>query len=157
MQHSPAGRLPRFSTPAILLAGLLLAFLPGIGPTGKTAADDLESPLPRAPHGTPFTFDIIESLDAAYLGDTPSHVGRDGGLEFRPNVALGDPVFRTEATVAEADGEARALRIGSVTRVVWERVSGSLTVEFDPEPFVRIAVGDEVFVDLNPAPQTARP
>jgi len=25
-------------------------------------------------------------------------------------------------------------------------------VEFDPEPFVRIAVGDEVWIDLNPAP-----
>jgi len=49
------------------------------------------------------------------------------------------------------------VRIGSVTRVVWERVSRSLTVEFDPEPFVRIAVGDEVFVDLNPAPPASRP
>jgi hypothetical protein len=49
------------------------------------------------------------------------------------------------------------VQIGRVTRVVWERVSGGLTVEFDPEPFVRIAVGDEVFVDLNPAPPTSRP
>ncbi len=145
---------PRLRTLAILLGGLLLACLAGIAPTSKTVADDLEAPLPRAPHGTPFTFDIIESLDAAYLGDTPSHVGRDGGLEFRPNVALGDPVYRE---VAKAGEEPQAVRVGSVTRVVWERVSRSLTVEFDPEPFVRIAVGDEVFVDLNPAPPTARP
>lgn len=144
----------RRSALAILLGGLLLACLTGIGPTDAAVADDLEAPRPRAPHGTPFTFEVIESLDAAYLGDTPSHVGRDGGLEFRPNVALGDPVFRM---VADAGEEARGVRIGSVTRVVWERVSGSLTVEFDPEPLVRIAVGDEVFVDLNPAPPTARP
>lgn len=151
--HQPqVGR--RRSMLAILIGGLLLACLPGLGPISATVADDIESPLPRAPHGTPFTFEVIESLDAAYLGDTPSHVGRDGGLEFRPNIALGDPVFRM---VAEAGDEARAMRIGSVTRVVWERVSGSLTVEFDPEPLVRVAVGDEVFVDLNPAPSTARP
>ena len=42
--------------------------------------------------------------------------------------------------------------IGKVTLVQWDRVSGSLTVEFDPEPLHRIAVGDEVWVDLNPAP-----
>ena len=153
--HQPQpGR--RRSTLAILIGGLLLACLPGIDPISPTVADDLETPLtrPRAPHGTPFTFEVIESLDAAYLGDTPSHVGRDGGLEFRPNVALGDPVFRM---VAEAGDESRAVRIGRVTRVVWERVSGGLTVEFDPEPFVRIAVGDEVFVDLNPAPPTPQP
>jgi hypothetical protein len=48
--------------------------------------------------------------------------------------------------------------IGRVTLVQWDRVSGSLTVEFDPEPLHRIAVGDEVWVDLNPVPsQPATP
>jgi hypothetical protein len=42
--------------------------------------------------------------------------------------------------------------VGTVTRAVWDRVSGGLTVEFDPAPLTRIAVGDEVWVDLNPAP-----
>ena len=137
----------------ILGAGLW-ACLPGIDPVDRSVAEDLEATLTRAPHGTPFTFEVIESLDAAYLGDTPSHVGRDGGLDFRPNVALGDPVYRM---VAEANEAARGVRIGRVTRVVWERVSGSLSVEFDPEPFIRVAVGDEVFVDLNPAPPVATP
>lgn len=106
-------------------------------------------PLPRAPEGTPFVFEVIESVDAAYLGDTPSHVGRSGGLEFRPNVALGDPVYRVIG-----EGESRkSVRIGRVSRVVWERVSGSLTVEVDPDPLVRVAVGDEVWIDLNPAPR----
>jgi hypothetical protein len=86
---------------------------------------------------------VIESHDAAYLGDTPGHMGRDGGLKFRPNVALGDGVFRT-------DGD-KTTRIGVITRVLWDRVSGGLTVEFDPEPLTRIAVGEEVWVDLNPA------
>jgi len=144
----------RFAALTTLLGAVLWASLPGVGPVDRIGAEDLEAPLTRAPHGTPFTFEVIESLDAAYLGDTPSHVGRHGGLEFRPNVALGDPVYRA---TAEAGAEARPVRIGSVTRVAWERVSRSLTVEFDPEPFVRIAVGDEMFVDLNPAPSTPRP
>jgi hypothetical protein len=144
----------RVSVVSILLGGVLWASLPMAGSTGRIEADDLEPTLNRAPPGTPFSFEVIESLDASYLGDTPSHVGRDGGLEFRPNVALGDAVYRA---AAEGGAEAKPVRIGRVTRVVWERVSGGLTVEFDPEPFVRIAVGDEVFVDLNPASSTSRP
>jgi hypothetical protein len=144
----------RISVVSILLGGVLWAFLPMVGSTGRIEADDFETTLNRAPAGTPFSFEVIESLDAAYLGDTPSHVGRDGGLEFRPNVALGDPVYRT---AAEAGAATTPVQIGRVTRVVWERVSGGLTVEFDPEPLVRIAVGDEVFVDLNPASSTSRP
>jgi hypothetical protein len=31
-------------------------------------------------------------------------------------------------------------------------VSGGLEVEFSPEPLLRIAVGDEVWIDLNPRP-----
>jgi hypothetical protein len=143
----------RVSVMSILLGGVLWASLPIVGSTGTIDADDLEATLNRAPHGTLFSFEVVESLDAAYLGDTPSHVGRDGGLEFRPNVALGDPVYRTAAEGADA----KPVQIGRVTRVVWERVSRGLTVEFDPEPFVRIAVGDEVFVDLNPASPTPRP
>jgi hypothetical protein len=111
-------------------------------------AEDAQSRLPLAPHGTKFLFEVIESHDAVYLGDTPGHMGRDGGLKVRPNVALGDGVYRT-------DGETTA-RMGTITRAVWDRVSGGLTVEFDPEPLRRIAVGDEVWVDLNPAPATAR-
>lgn len=107
------------------------------------AANDVQTKLPLAAPGTRFHFEVIESHDAVYLGDTPGHMGRDGGLKVRPNVALGDGVYRS-------DGE-KTSRVGSVTRVVWDRVSGGLTVEFDPEPLLRIAVGDEVWVDLNPA------
>jgi hypothetical protein len=111
-------------------------------------AEDAQSRLPLAPHGTKFLFEVIESHDAVYLGDTPGHMGRDGGLKVRPNVALGDGVYRTEGDTTT--------RVGTITRAVWDRVSGGLTVEFDPEPLRRIAVGDEVWVDLNPAPATAR-
>ena len=151
----PPQRLtPRHAALTTLLGAVLWACLTGGGPVERIGAEDLEAPLLRAPHGTPFTFEVVESLDAAYLGDTPSHVGRHGGLEFRPNVALGDPVYRA---AADGSAEVRPVRVGSVTRVVWERVSGSLTVEFDPEPLVRVAVGDEMSVDLNPAPPTPRP
>jgi len=116
--------------------------------TATAQAVDSEQLLSLAAPGTPFTFEVIESLDAAYLGDTPSHMGRDGGLSVRPNVSLGDAVYRTTRT-----GEQSAtIRVGTVTRVKWERVSGGLTLEFDPEPLQRIAVGDEVWVDLNPMP-----
>jgi hypothetical protein len=30
-------------------------------------------------------------------------------------------------------------------------VSRSLTIEVDPDPLARIAVGDELWIDLNPA------
>ena len=112
--------------------------------TANAQAADAQSSLALAPHGTPFLFEVIDSHDAKYPGDTPSHLGKDGGLSVRPNVALRDPVYRTvnKATTV----------IGRVTLVQWDRVSGSLTVEFDPEPLHRIAVGDEVWVDLNPAP-----
>ena len=125
----------------LLAAGLLASRFPG---TTLAEPGDVHASLPRAPHGSRFAFEIIESHDAKYLGDTPGHMGRDGGLEVRPNVAIGDPVHRTEA------GGDRL--VGRVTAVVWERVSRSLTVEFDPEPFLRIAVGDEVWIDLNPSP-----
>jgi hypothetical protein len=132
-------RLPRLAT-------LAFAFLAAACPplTRDAHAADAQASLSLAPQGTPFHFEVIESHDAAYLGDTPAHMGKDGGLTVRPNIALGDPVYRTVNKAATA--------IGRVTRVAWDRVSGSLTVEFDPEPFHRIAVGDEVWIDLNPAP-----
>jgi len=123
------------------LALLTLLWLPL---TRNARAADAQASLALAPHRTPFFFEVIDSHDAKYPGDTPSHLGKDGGLSVRPNVALRDPVYRTvnKATTV----------IGRVTLVQWDRVSGSLTVEFDPEPLHRIAVGDEVWVDLNPAP-----
>lgn len=130
---------------AVVMAGIALR-APS-SPAVAAQSRDAEASLPRAPHGTHFAFEVIDSRDAGYLGDTPSHRGKDGGLRFRPNVALGDAVHRTEP-----EGGARV--VGRITAVHWERVSGGLEVEFHPEPFVRIAVGDEVWVDLNPAPTT---
>jgi hypothetical protein len=110
---------------------------------------DTQAALPLAPHGTRFHFEVIESHDAAYLGDTPAHIGKDGGLTVRPHVALGDRVYRTV--------DATHTTVGRITRVEWNRVSGSLEVEFDPEPLQRVAVGDEVWIDLNPAPNVSPP
>ncbi len=85
-----------------------------------------------------FEFDVVESFDAKYQGDTPGFTGRNGGLEgIRPSIALGDPVFRGNK------------QVGSVTSIVWERVRGSLTVEFDPLPAERIAVGETLWISLN--------
>ena len=129
---------------ALALAGA--AFL-AVG--NRAPAGDAQAKLPLAAHGTRFEFEVIESHDAAYAGDTPGHMGRDGGLTVRPNVALGDGVYRTEGD--------KPVRIGSITRVLWDRVSGGLTVEFDPAPKTRVAVGEEVWIDLNPASPAQAP
>jgi len=125
----------------------MVATLCGLAHAGSVRADDGPESLPRAKVGTRFQFEVIESVDAAYLGDTPGHMGRGGDLAVRPNVALGDGVYRTV-------GETTS-RIGTITRIRWERVSGGLTVEFDPVPLVRVAVGEVVWIDLNPAPPAA--
>ncbi len=136
---------------ACLVLGSLVALSPPRGGAHAAEAADAQAGkqrAPHAPHGTPFHFQVIESHDADYLGDTPAHIGKDGGLTVRPRVALGDAVYRTVGTDTKV--------VGVITLVKWDRVSGSLTVEFDPQPFERIAVGDEVWIDLNPAPKSAR-
>lgn len=108
--------------------------------TSGAQPTDGKATTPLAKSGTRFSFEVIESFDAKYEGDTPGHTGRAGGLEnTRPNVALGDPVFRADK------------KLGTITSIVWSRVQGGLTIEFDPEPNARIAVGDVMWVDLNPA------
>lgn len=122
--------------PAILLVCLAIFQLSS---SGQQANDPPDSPVAKS--GTRFNFEVIESFDAKYLGDTPGHVGRAGGLEkLRPNIALGDAVYRGDEN------------IGAVTSIEWQRVQGSLTIEFDPAPLKRVAVGDKVWIDLNPNP-----
>ena len=112
-------------------------------------ATTIESPtanLALAKPGTKFEFDIIEMFDAKYLGDTPGYIGKSGGLTgIRPRVALGDPVYRGDQ------------KIGSVTNLLWSRTQDGLTVEFDPEPLVRITVGDPVWLYLNPPDSSPKP
>ena len=135
------------SMATVLAAGFLGLWSVGLAPfVGVAREVDREASLPLAKPGTPFHFEVIESHDADYLGDTPAHSGKDGGLTVRPHVSLGDPVYRA--------GTEPPVVVGRVTRVQWSRVSGSLEVEFDPEPLQRIAVGDEVWVDLNPVAAT---
>jgi hypothetical protein len=86
-----------------------------------------------------FEFEVVQSFDAKYEGDTPGHIGKSGGLaDRRPHVALGDPVFRGQQ------------KIGVITGLGWSRTHGSLEVEFDPVDQVRISVGDEVWLALQP-------
>jgi hypothetical protein len=135
------GRPAALWSAALCLLGAAAAWW---GAGGNSARGvDPQATLPFAPSGTPFHFEVIESHDAAYLGDTPAHIGKDGGLTMRPHVALGDFVYRTM--------NATQTTVGRITRVEWSRVSGSLEVEFEPEPLQRVAVGDEVWIDLNPA------
>lgn len=95
-----------------------------------------------------FDFQVVESFDAKYLGDSPGHTGRGGKLIGKPEVALGDPVYRGDT------------KIGKVTGLIWDRTRESLEVEFDPEPYeadaagrpvraLRISVGDDVWIPLH--------
>ena len=91
-----------------------------------------------------FEFEVIQSYDARYDGDTPGHMGRSGGLENRKlHVALGDPVFGGEQ------------QIGKVTGLGWSRAHGSLEVEFDPVVGARVCVGDVVWLALDGQPKPA--
>lgn len=117
------------------------------------AADGIQGPPePVREHpapGTPFWFEVIESFNAKYQGDTAGHIGRGGGLSLQPHVALGDSVHHRIRGVDTV--------VGSVTGLLWERLRGSLTVEFRSHEGHRIAVGDEVWVDLNPVDQKQPP
>lgn len=141
--HASCQQVVGLSALAACIVGLIAAMWLPLQAADQRRSDQ-EAALPVAAHGTRFHFEIIESHDAHYLGDTPAHAGKDGGLTVRPQVALGDPVYSTRG-----DDD---LVVGRITRVAWSRVSGSLEVEFHPEPLVRIAVGDEVWIDLNPEP-----
>lgn len=126
------------STRVLMSAAMVLAA--GAVWHAATLAQQSKPPTAVQPaaDGSRFVFEVVESFNAKYLGDTPGHMGRNGGLgETRPNIALGDPVFRGDK------------QIGQVTGLVWERVKGSLIVEFDPQPLERIAVGDTVWIKLD--------
>ncbi len=95
-----------------------------------------------------FEFQVTQSFNARYLGDTPGHVGKGTLQGARPDVSLGDPVFRG------------TVRIGTVTGLTWDRSKENLEVEFDPEPFevdpqgrptrlVRISVGQDAWIPLG--------
>jgi hypothetical protein len=119
----------------------------------RSDADDAEDP--RAPsrahpaHGTRFWFEVVESFNAKYQGDTAGHIGRGGGLTLHPHVALADPVYHRIGDTEKA--------VGSVTGVPWDRLRGSLTVESRAHEDHRIAVGDQVWVDLNPVDHKSLP
>lgn len=128
-------QIRRFTIPAILLSILASWQLPA-----QQTDEKGDGAAKFAKPGTRFEFEVVESFDAKYLGDTPGHTGQAGGLgSTRPQVALGDAVYRGKES------------IGTVTGVVWSHARGSLTVEFDPKPYARIAVGEIVWVELNPA------
>jgi len=105
---------------------LAIGYVTGAALARSNAQEELPSRL---------SFEVIESFDAKYLGDTPGHIGRVGGLAARkPKVALGDPVYRGEE------------RVGTVTGLAWNRANGSLDIEFDPAPLKTIVLGDTVWV-----------
>ena len=124
--------------------GVLLVVLTVVAAGWPFATDGQQPANIAKPASDPnrFEFEVVQSFDAKYEGDTPGHVGRSGGLENRrPQVALGDGVYRGQE------------KIGVITGLGWSRAHGSLEVEFDPIGEMRICVGDVVWLALNkPAP-----
>ncbi len=102
--------------------------------------------------GNRLEFEVVSSFDGKYLGDTPGHMGRVGGLTTKkPRIALGDKVYRGEDIV------------GLVTGLEWNRTNTSLDIEFDPVDHARICVGDAVWLVLdnvsplkNPGPEVTK-
>jgi hypothetical protein len=83
-------------------------------------------------------FEVVQSFDAKYLGDTPGHMGRAGRLENRRlQIALRDSIYRGDE------------RVGIVTGLQWNRTNSSLDIEFDPVDHARVCVGDTVWLGLD--------
>ncbi len=121
---------------ARLFVGVALGLMIAIGwqllSSGQQPADKSKDT------GNRLEFEVVHSFDSKYLGDTPGHMGRAGGLTMRrPRVALGDNVYRGDE------------RVGLVTHLDWNRVNGSLDVEFDPVDHARVCVGDTVWLVLD--------
>jgi hypothetical protein len=99
----------------------------------------------KTPDSNRLEFEVVQSFDAKYDGDSPGHLGRAGGLQNRRlHAALGDTIYRGD------------VKVGTVTGLTWNRTNGSLDIEFDPAENTRISVGDEVwmFLDGNAAAST---
>jgi hypothetical protein len=128
--------------PSVLLLATVLS---GVAVAGWQAFSPAQQP-PAAKSETTNTpgrleFDVVESYDAKYLGDTPGHLGRGSALgQSRLQIALFDNVHRGDEIV------------GRVTYLKWNRPNGSLDVEFDPVDHARVFVGDRVWVSLDGPP-----
>jgi hypothetical protein len=126
---------------------LLATILSGVAVAGwQVLSPAQQPPSPTAKGEAPSTpgrleFDVVESYDAKYLGDTPGHLGRGSALgQSRLQVALFDAVRRGDEIV------------GRITYLKWNRPNGSLDVEFDPVDHARVFVGDRVWVSLDGSP-----
>jgi hypothetical protein len=119
----------------------------------QPAAQQLAAPpQQRGASARRFDFQVVESFDARYLGDTPGHIGRGGGLgTTAPKIALGDPVFHGDE------------RVGIVSGLKWDRVKEGLEVEIAPEEIrvdpagkvlgrLRITIGQELWIPLDMEP-----
>jgi hypothetical protein len=128
------------------LAGVALGLMIAVG-WQLLSSGQQPAPEKAKDSGNRLEFEVVHSFDAKYLGDTPGHMGRAGGLSMRrPRIALGDPVYRGEE------------QVGLVTHLDWNRVNNGLDVEFDPIANARVCVGDSVWLVLdNPRPYKADP
>lgn len=84
-----------------------------------------------------FHFDVTKAF---YFDGKPRYGGKHGGVCFRPNVELGDKVFRISNNNKK--------EIGTVMEILWDQVRERLEIEFCANENTRIFVGEEVCVEL---------
>ena len=119
---------------ALIAAAMLAAAVWPAGTQGQPPA----APAARPADPSRIEFEVAQSFDAKYQGDSAGHLGRATGLEKRqPQVALGDAVYRGQQ------------QIGVVTGLGFSRTHGTLEVEFQPLAGTRISVGDAVWLALD--------
>jgi hypothetical protein len=122
------------------LAGITLSFVVAGHFVATTAAQTPAKAVSRFIEGR-FEMQVVESYDAQFDGDEPGHICRVGGLnDMIPKAALGDAIFCGDE------------KIGVVSGLKWSQANGSLEIDFDPLPGVRIAIGETVWIKLGDAP-----
>jgi hypothetical protein len=127
------------------LAGLTLSFAAASHFVAATAAQTPVRTVSRFVEGR-FEMQVIESYDAQFEGDEPGHICRFGGLnDLIPKAALGDSIYCGDQ------------KVGMVSGLKWSQANGSLEIDFDPLPGVRVAIGETVWIKLGDSPsQTAQ-
>ena len=125
------------------LLGIGLAFAGASHFVAVTAAQLPARPVARYVEGR-FEMQVVESYDAQFEGDEPGHICRFGGLhDLVPKAALGDAIYCGDQ------------KVGVVSGLKWSQAHGSLEIDFDPLPGVRVAIGETVWVKLGDTPHVA--
>lgn len=80
-----------------------------------------------------FRLDVIKTKS---INDKLFYVAKHGGVNFRPNIFVGDPVL-----------DSKNKKLGSIEEISWEIGKESLEIEFCADK--KLPVGSEVFIAIE--------